>query len=98
MSRAQEQCADGDPALDDHPPGVSGDVVTADRVRPAAAVPVMPGAGPEVLVQTKLYAPRQRQEWVSRDALVGQLAGTAHRLVLVEAPAGFGKTTLVAQW
>jgi LuxR family maltose regulon positive regulatory protein len=58
----------------------------------------MQRAGPGVLVETKLYAPRGRREWVSRDELAGQLAGTAGRLLLVEAPAGFGKTTLIAQW
>ena len=51
-----------------------------------------------MLVETKLYAPRARREWVARDELVGQLAGASGRLLLVEAPAGFGKTTLVAQW
>ncbi|HEX3962115.1 MAG TPA: LuxR C-terminal-related transcriptional regulator [Trebonia sp.] len=55
-------------------------------------------AGLDVLVETKLYAPRARPEWVPRDELVGQLAGTMGRLLLVEAPAGFGKTTLIAQW
>jgi LuxR family maltose regulon positive regulatory protein len=51
-----------------------------------------------VLVETKLYPPRARREWVSRDDLVGQLVDAAGRLLLVEAPAGFGKTTLIAQW
>src|ERR1700759_3820834 len=55
-------------------------------------------SGPEMLVETKLYAPKPRREWVSRDELVAQLAGASGRLLLVEAPAGFGKTTLVAQW
>jgi LuxR family maltose regulon positive regulatory protein len=35
---------------------------------------------------------------VERPELTGLLAGTATRLVLVDAPAGFGKTALVAQW
>jgi LuxR family maltose regulon positive regulatory protein len=42
--------------------------------------------------------PRARRKWVQRDELVGQLAGAPGRLLLVEAPAGFGKTTLIAQW
>ena len=48
--------------------------------------------------QTKLHAPRSRPVWVKRAQLTSYLAGTAARLVLVDAPAGFGKTTLVAQW
>ena len=51
------------------------------------------------LIETKLHAPAVRKEWVQREELVGYLAGCASsRLVLVAAPAGFGKTTAVAQW
>jgi LuxR family maltose regulon positive regulatory protein len=49
-------------------------------------------------METKLHAPSLRKEWVERRELIQNLAGTAVKLVLVEAPAGFGKTTLVAQW
>jgi LuxR family maltose regulon positive regulatory protein len=50
-------------------------------------------------METKLHAPSARKEWVEREELVGYLAGcVASRLVLVDAPAGFGKTTVVAQW
>jgi LuxR family maltose regulon positive regulatory protein len=73
--------------VNDPASNVSGGVTPATR-----------RAGLEVLVETKLYAPRVRPEWVLRDGLVGQLTGTAGRLLLVEAPAGFGKTTLIAQW
>jgi hypothetical protein len=52
----------------------------------------------EVLIETKLHSPAARREWVERRELIGHLAGSAARLVLVDAPAGFGKTTLVAQW
>jgi LuxR family maltose regulon positive regulatory protein len=52
-----------------------------------------------VLIETKLHAPAVRAEWVEREELVGFLAGCVScRLVLVAAPAGFGKTTAVAQW
>jgi len=51
------------------------------------------------LLQTKLYAPPMRPERVSRPRLIEQLnAGPNRRLTLVSAPAGFGKTTLVAEW
>lgn len=52
----------------------------------------------DVPIETKLHAPAVRPEWVERPGLVQRLAATTTRLVLVEAPAGFGKTTLVAQW
>jgi LuxR family maltose regulon positive regulatory protein len=39
-----------------------------------------------------------RKEWVKREELVDYLAGVTARLLLIDAPAGFGKTTLVAQW
>ena len=54
------------------------------------------GAG--VLLETKLHAPRVREEWVERTELVQYLASSTAKLILVDAPAGFGKSTLVAQW
>src|SRR3954470_8943765 len=50
---------------------------------------------------TKLRPPRPRRRLVQRARLTGRLrpdGGEAPRLVLVAAPAGFGKTTLLAQW
>jgi LuxR family transcriptional regulator, maltose regulon positive regulatory protein len=54
--------------------------------------------GLDVLIETKLHAPPVRKEWVQRQELIGRLSDSSARLVLVGAPAGFGKTTLVAQW
>ena len=51
-----------------------------------------------VLLETKLHPPRIREEWVKRTELVQYLAGSTAKLILVAAPAGFGKSTLVAQW
>lgn len=52
-----------------------------------------------MLLQTKLYSPPPRPGSVSRPRLSYRLSrGLASRLTLVSAPAGFGKTTLVAQW
>ena len=51
------------------------------------------------LVATKLYVPALRRELVARPRLLARLdAARDARLVLVSAPAGFGKTTLVATW
>jgi LuxR family maltose regulon positive regulatory protein len=49
-------------------------------------------------IETKLHAPSSRKEWVERRPLIQALVGAAAKLILVDAPAGFGKTTLVAQW
>ena len=51
-----------------------------------------------VLLETKLHPPRVREEWVHRTELVQYLSASTAKLVLVDAPAGFGKSTLVAQW
>ena len=52
----------------------------------------------DAVIETKLHAPVVRKEWAKRDELVDHLAGVTARLLLIDAPAGFGKTTLVAQW
>ena len=52
-----------------------------------------------LLLATKLHAPRQGAHLVPRAHLVERLQRGAERaLTLVSAPAGFGKTTLLAQW
>ena len=54
-------------------------------------------AGP--LLETKLYVPRPRRGLVARPRLSERLArGTESKLTLISAPAGFGKTTLLAEW
>jgi LuxR family maltose regulon positive regulatory protein len=54
---------------------------------------------PIALLETKLYVPRPRRDLVLRPRLSERLdRGTASKLVLVSAPAGFGKTTLLAEW
>jgi LuxR family maltose regulon positive regulatory protein len=53
------------------------------------------------LLQTKLYIPALRENLVSRSRLVArlnQVSEPGHKLTLVCAPAGYGKTTLVAEW
>ena len=51
------------------------------------------------LLETKLYIPKWRAGLVPRPRLIERLdPGTETRLTLVSAPAGFGKTTLLAEW
>jgi LuxR family maltose regulon positive regulatory protein len=50
---------------------------------------------------TKVHVPSPRRRLVQRDRLLDRLearGGLTPRLVLVSAPAGFGKTTLLTQW
>jgi LuxR family maltose regulon positive regulatory protein len=62
------------------------------RFCPANAMPKT-----DALIHTKLYPPYIRLELVSRPRLLDQVAqGLRSPLTLVTAPAGFGKTTLVA--
>ena len=54
---------------------------------------------PITLLETKLYVPRSRRGLVLRPRLSERLdRGMASKLVLVSAPAGFGKTTLLTEW
>lgn len=54
---------------------------------------------PTPLLETKLYLPRPRAGSVPRPRLAERLdGGVAAKLILVSAPAGFGKTTLLAEW
>lgn len=51
------------------------------------------------LLATKLNIPRSHTDLIARPHLIGQLDSCLDcQLTLVSAPAGFGKTTLVAEW
>jgi LuxR family transcriptional regulator, maltose regulon positive regulatory protein len=72
-----------DEALASAPPGA---VLTSDRPVPAG------------VIETKLVAPPVRPGTVARGALLERLAGAvASSVVGIFAPAGYGKTTLLAQ-
>jgi LuxR family transcriptional regulator, maltose regulon positive regulatory protein len=56
--------------------------------------------GPIPVLATKLFVPARRPQLVARPRITQRLDTTldaGHRLTLVSAPAGFGKTTLLAQ-
>src|SRR5437016_3062302 len=56
-------------------------------------------SGPDVLLATKLHVPRPQPGFVRRRRLLQALGeGLARGRVLVCAPAGFGKTALLADW
>ena len=51
------------------------------------------------LLETKLHVPRRRRALIARPRLSDALSrGAESGLTLVSAPAGFGKTTLLAEW
>ena len=51
------------------------------------------------MIATKLYVPQLRRPLVARPRLSERLRhGAQSRLTLLSAPAGFGKTTLLAEW
>lgn len=56
-------------------------------------------ASPIFLLTTKLHRPLAGDSWVPRPALLARLdRGLAHKLILLSAPPGFGKSALVSQW
>ena len=53
----------------------------------------------DALLPTKLYIPPNRPDGIQRARLLDKLEITPQtRLILVSAPAGYGKTTLVTGW
>ena len=81
----------------DKPAGRGGRSPEAD---PPVAVPAGAAmSGQDVLLATKLHVPGPRPGFAPRPRLVKALGeGLARGRVLVCAPAGFGKTALLADW
>ncbi len=70
---------------------------TPDSSDTASSPPI--ASIPPTLLSTKLYMPRPRSAIVQRPRLLARLdAGLLGPLTLIAAPAGFGKTTLLADW
>src|SRR5579859_2119794 len=88
---------DSDTLPRDKPAGLGGRSPMADP--PVAAPAGVAMSGPDVLLATKLHVPRPQPGFVPRQRLVEALGeGLARGRVLVCAPAGFGKTALLADW
>ena len=68
-------------------------------VEPPSAAPSEAASERDVLLATKLHVPRPRPDLVPRPRLAERLdEGMALGLMLVCAPAGYGKTVLLADW
>ena len=66
---------------------------------PATAASKAAASEPDVLLATKLHMPGPRPDFVPRPRLVEALdEGLSRGVVLVCAPAGYGKTVLLADW
>jgi LuxR family maltose regulon positive regulatory protein len=74
-----------------------GGDVRAEQASAAASLPITVSSRP--LLGTKLYRPRPRRGAVPRPRLLEQLnRALDSSLTIVSAPAGFGKSTLLAAW
>lgn len=74
--------------------------VSPDTISASTDVQPSPGELPaDLMLEAKLRLPRQRASLVRRPALFARItAGLEHKMTLISAPAGFGKTTLVSAW
>jgi LuxR family maltose regulon positive regulatory protein len=73
-------------------------MTTSSTVAPTT-LPATVRAPANLLLDTKLHVPRLRASLVQRTHLIERLQqGMEGSLLLISAPAGFGKTTLLAQW
>ena len=74
------------------PPNTMPEVLSFAQIQTIDPPPVR-------ILTTKLFAPRARAQRVARPRLTQQLtAGLHHKLTLISAPAGFGKTTVLSEW
>ena len=84
--------------------GLSVAAIGVSRLRPPVSITrvnvgTLAWMGDSPLVLTKIDAPRLRPGHVPRGDLIERLRHGLHRrLNLVAAPAGWGKTTLLAEW
>jgi len=86
-----------DPSLG--PASARASPAPAQVTPPEAAGHQEDSLAPAPLLETKLFVPRSRRGLVPRPRLSERLdRGTASKLTLVSAPAGFGKTTLLTEW
>ena len=73
-------------------------IVGSDETRHVTPSPPTAGAAPAAVLPAKIHPPGLAGGSIPRRSIAGQIvAATSARLVLVRAPAGFGKTTAMQQ-
>ena len=97
MSTSKARLATASPARDrsKKTPRPSARGTTAQDARDALKRSPAP---PFDVVESKVHVPTLRSGTVSRTALVNHLRATREPIVILTAPAGYGKTTVLAQW
>jgi LuxR family maltose regulon positive regulatory protein len=91
LARAAQALRRGDPAATSTAPVI--------RSRRTPTVPSEDSTPSSPLLETKLYLPKPQRRTVPRPRLMERLdRGMSSALTLVSAPAGFGKSTLIAAW
>jgi LuxR family transcriptional regulator, maltose regulon positive regulatory protein len=80
----------------------SAGAATRKRSRAVRALKIAPGTGDDAafeILESKLAIPFLRSDLVRRTALVNRLRNASDaRVISIATPAGYGKTTLLAQW
>ncbi len=97
MSRSKARLATASPAEDLKGAAIST-ARSAARARSAQEALKRSPAPPFDVVESKIHVPTLRSGTVSRTALVNRLRAMAQPVVILTAPAGYGKTTVLAQW
>jgi LuxR family transcriptional regulator, maltose regulon positive regulatory protein len=108
LTRLEEIAAAFPPAAPSSPPAgrqpmhredVGGKLLVAGEAEASSVLLAHARLLGEPLLATRLHRPRPRSQLVSRSHLTLRLQqGMECALTLLSAPAGFGKTTLLAQW
>src|SRR3954468_4345051 len=97
MSISKARLATASPALDR--PGKSRRAAAQRAASQSASETLRRSPAPPFdVVESKVHVPTLRSGTVSRTALVNRLRATLEPLTILTAPAGYGKTTVLAQW
>jgi LuxR family maltose regulon positive regulatory protein len=73
--------------------------MTGDAVGAGADAAIAPETFVDAFLEAKLHWPARRSDWLCRERLLARIQEACdHKVTLVAAPAGYGKTILLAQW
>ena len=99
LARASRDQRDADTWISDSKSAVATELADQELEPARAQLNALDSGYSAQILVTKLYLPRRRVDLVPRPRLLARLDAALHvPLTLVSAPAGFGKTTLLADW